>query len=267
MNFYFCETCGKRITENDIEAGQARNKKLKGVYCTGCAVGVMTMETLPLSKEEARQILQASREQSKAPSIPHEAPGARPPRPLPVPDKRQGNLILVGVVGIAAIAISMVLVLRSSGPVSPPRREQAAEQATEQVATLTAPQASIEKPMERPVSKTSTPPAPAGDVQSNKAPVVMPAPSPAVTTVPVALPPPPPDKTLPGKETSPAPAPSTQVNPAAQPPEVVSVNKGREQFAVILKELAPILKQNRFTVAQDLLESRRRDPALPMPRH
>src|ERR1051325_2099040 len=48
MNFYFCETCGKRLTEADLEEGRGKNKKLKGVYCSGCAAGVMTMETLPV---------------------------------------------------------------------------------------------------------------------------------------------------------------------------------------------------------------------------
>jgi len=57
MKFYFCETCGKRVTEADVEAGQARDKKLKGVCCAQCAVGVMTMETLPVSEDEARKIL------------------------------------------------------------------------------------------------------------------------------------------------------------------------------------------------------------------
>src|SRR5438105_2207153 len=42
--FYFCETCGKRITDKQILDGLGRDKKLKGVYCKDCAVGVMTME-------------------------------------------------------------------------------------------------------------------------------------------------------------------------------------------------------------------------------
>ena len=32
--FYFCETCGKRITDQQILEGLGRNKKLKGVYCS-----------------------------------------------------------------------------------------------------------------------------------------------------------------------------------------------------------------------------------------
>ncbi len=60
MKFYFCEKCGKRVTENDIEGGTARDKKLRGVYCRACAVGVMTMESLPMSDAQARQVLSKS---------------------------------------------------------------------------------------------------------------------------------------------------------------------------------------------------------------
>jgi len=42
--FFFCETCGRRITDKQILEGQGRDKKLKGVYCKDCAEGVMTME-------------------------------------------------------------------------------------------------------------------------------------------------------------------------------------------------------------------------------
>src|SRR3989304_3916373 len=53
MNFYFCETCGKRITDRDLAEGQGRDKKLKGVYCKACSAGVQTLETLPLTDSAA----------------------------------------------------------------------------------------------------------------------------------------------------------------------------------------------------------------------
>ncbi len=62
MKFYFCESCGKRITEKDIDSGEGKNKKLKGVFCTACAVDVMTMETLPLTDQDAQKILRAEEE-------------------------------------------------------------------------------------------------------------------------------------------------------------------------------------------------------------
>ena len=54
MNFYYCETCGKRVTDNEIEQGAARNKKLKGIYCVSCAAGVNTMEMMPVTDVELR---------------------------------------------------------------------------------------------------------------------------------------------------------------------------------------------------------------------
>lgn len=61
MKFYFCEGCGQRITEKDIAAGTARDKKLKGVYCKNCAEGVTTMTTLPMTDEEAQKIAQGEK--------------------------------------------------------------------------------------------------------------------------------------------------------------------------------------------------------------
>jgi hypothetical protein len=63
MKFYFCETCGKRLTEHDIDDGVARNKKLKGVFCRECAVGVTTMESLPVSDNEALELLEHKEKQ------------------------------------------------------------------------------------------------------------------------------------------------------------------------------------------------------------
>lgn len=70
MKFYFCEGCGKRITENQIASGQARDKKLRGVYCTTCAGGVSTLDTLPLSNEEAKKLLKNKSDSEPAPQGP-----------------------------------------------------------------------------------------------------------------------------------------------------------------------------------------------------
>jgi hypothetical protein len=55
IKFYFCETCGKRITDRQIEQGLGRDKKLKGVYCRDCAVGVNTVEMLAINEETLKQ--------------------------------------------------------------------------------------------------------------------------------------------------------------------------------------------------------------------
>lgn len=57
MEFFFCETCGKRVTSVDLEEGRAQDKQVKGVFCANCAKGVMTVEFAPISTEEATRIL------------------------------------------------------------------------------------------------------------------------------------------------------------------------------------------------------------------
>lgn len=81
MKFYFCEKCGKRITEHDVSAGTASDKKLKGVFCVECGIGVTTNDFVPLTNEQARGIVEE--EQSKG------APG--PPKPISVPLAEQST--------------------------------------------------------------------------------------------------------------------------------------------------------------------------------
>jgi formylglycine-generating enzyme required for sulfatase activity/DNA-directed RNA polymerase subunit RPC12/RpoP len=58
--FYFCETCGKRITDKQILEGLGRDKKLKGIFCKDCAVGVMTMEFAAISDADLRKPVRKS---------------------------------------------------------------------------------------------------------------------------------------------------------------------------------------------------------------
>lgn len=44
MKFFFCESCGKRISEADLAEGRGRDKQAKGVYCRECAKGVLTLD-------------------------------------------------------------------------------------------------------------------------------------------------------------------------------------------------------------------------------
>lgn len=44
MKFFFCESCGKRVSEADLADGRGRDKQAKGVYCRECAKGVMTLD-------------------------------------------------------------------------------------------------------------------------------------------------------------------------------------------------------------------------------
>jgi len=122
MEFYFCETCGTRITDKEIEQGMGRDKKLKGVYCNKCSVGVMTMEFAaiapdPHSKKASAPAIAATPQSAIEPykrsgtklSAAREskavARGDRKTMPTPV--------IVGGIVAMAAITILVVFVSSS----------------------------------------------------------------------------------------------------------------------------------------------------------
>lgn len=137
-NFYFCEGCGKRITEQEIDEGKARNKKLKGVFCTTCAVGVTTMDDLPLSNREAKNLLGKPEATAtpapakKRSSSGHRRPGRRPTsaHDLPKAQKRipSGRSAAVNAVGqptsgkwmVLAGAGALILIAAMAGLMSGP---------------------------------------------------------------------------------------------------------------------------------------------------
>ena len=73
MKFYFCEKCGKRITEIDIEQGAGKDKALNGVFCSDCSVGVMTMELPAITEKDLQpdsntEVLRGTPGPQKAPT-------------------------------------------------------------------------------------------------------------------------------------------------------------------------------------------------------
>lgn len=121
MNFYFCEKCGKRITDVDIDKGLGRNKKLKGVYCTDCSVGVMTMDSLPmLTDADARKVLAEAEAQSAEPArtrvaARHRDEGTKSGR-RDAETPAQNKAAVYGGLAVAAIAVVMFLVLGRGTP-------------------------------------------------------------------------------------------------------------------------------------------------------
>ena len=55
MNFFFCEECGKRVTDDDINAGRAFDRKFSGVFCAECATNVSVREDLRLPGMDDRK--------------------------------------------------------------------------------------------------------------------------------------------------------------------------------------------------------------------
>lgn len=101
MEFFFCEKCGKRLTDRDIQAGKARHKQVKGVFCADCAKGVMTVEFEAISPEMIEQFRKEQREKQRrgatsgAPPSTAQVPARRPApgsRPsIPVPAARRSD--------------------------------------------------------------------------------------------------------------------------------------------------------------------------------
>ncbi|MBE7465137.1 MAG: hypothetical protein HS116_16800 [Planctomycetes bacterium] len=149
MKFFFCEKCGKRLTDREIEMGKAKDKKIRGVYCTDCAEGVMTLETLPLTDEQAMELTQqASPAQPQAERLKPAAPAAArraaaaQARPRTVQASKQPPYVLI-IGGVVAIGCIVVMVVLSSGSGPQPEKKVA----TGQSATVAAPRLVTEPPL------------------------------------------------------------------------------------------------------------------------
>ena len=137
MNFWFCETCGKRLTEVDLEAGKGRDKKLKGVYCSDCATGVMTVEmaaiqiplqaptqTLsspakPPSGEYASARTRKSSDTFRRQESHAQLPSARSRAATPRPAANQTILVAVTVLILLMGAVVGSMIVRSKPPGQP----------------------------------------------------------------------------------------------------------------------------------------------------
>jgi tetratricopeptide (TPR) repeat protein len=125
MKFYFCETCGRRITDEDLDKGEGRNKQLKGVFCKGCAAGVMTLEFDALSLNSLKKNEQPGNAPQPEPAAnPHVATTRRKPAVShgnPV-QKNESPALLIA--GIGAVILVVVAVLVFSRPAPKPIAER-----------------------------------------------------------------------------------------------------------------------------------------------
>jgi hypothetical protein len=125
MKFWFCETCGKRLTDRDLEEGTARNKQLKGVFCKGCAVGVMTLEMDAISGQQVQEL--ARQQEAAAPTQHPPAPSRRiQTRPAQGQQSAPSSSLSIGfAVGAVVTLVLVVAVLagNSKKPDRPPRVE------------------------------------------------------------------------------------------------------------------------------------------------
>lgn len=118
MNFYFCETCGKRISDTDLDQGLGKNKKLKGVYCKKCAEGIMTVDFVPITNLQAEKLLLFEKtnlpsskndlEIVRGTSAPRIVAASRSPYPVRAPIRSIGPTPVV-MTTVAAVAVVLVV--------------------------------------------------------------------------------------------------------------------------------------------------------------
>lgn len=136
MRLFFCEKCGKRLDDRDLDSGAARDKKLKGVYCAECSVGVNTMVMQPISDADLRRPEPAKppsdanlrRATPHAPQASHAPVARRRPAPHGAPgrperEEKKGppagmTMIFVGV-GVLGFALLFLFRSTSSSSSSP----------------------------------------------------------------------------------------------------------------------------------------------------
>ncbi len=169
MKFYFCETCGKRITDRQILEGLGRDKKLKGIYCRSCAVGVTTLEFDALVEPDVRKpvrigsspkIIPADSKPVKHASRTHLAPAkssAVQEKPAwransPAQPGHKSIAAPIAVAGTVILAGALFLGSGSQAGKTPPKEVAAAAQPREVVQTL---------PTPVPTSSTAVPSLPA----------------------------------------------------------------------------------------------------------
>lgn len=128
MNFYFCENCGKRITDEE-----GRNKGMKGWYCPDCSSGVTTISISATTEEQARELLikhnlyrpapvNNARKPSRIGLPARPSPGGHapvPPKPAPQPKDARKSLLIAGAAGAIVIAGLLLMIFKSSSSPAP----------------------------------------------------------------------------------------------------------------------------------------------------
>ncbi len=272
MDFYFCEGCGKRITDGDIKQGKGKNKKLRGVYCRQCAAGVMTLETLPLTDSKSQKVL---KEEPTVESTPQKRLSRHSTRiGQAVPPSNHNSVILGGVI---AAAVTIVLLAMATGgdknrrrprsvraPTSPDpappghsNKLAATAEAPSATATRTLPKADYREPFVEPKAPHFIQPPRESEIPSA-------SPLPA---------PPPPTLENPVQEQHLEDAVSTSAEKSIQPSQQDPANLNamvprkmrpdeRKAFASKLEALLHAIQSHDFLKAEDLARKSASDPEL-----
>lgn len=244
MKFYFCEKCGKRVTDADLADGRARDKQVKGVHCQDCASSVLTMEFKPLTVGEADAILAREQDAQRA-TAPSRGSGAvqrpagtqdhkrgtsairiPPAKARPAgPAQSSGSPLWLFTLAIAAslLCVGLALVLGSK-PGAPARHAEARP-----AAASPAP-APPQRPAEPPAPGPRAPePAPEAErPPAAPQPETPPVPAPAPVAAPAPATPQPPAV----QPSAPEPQPAAPAVPAAPPAEPAADKQLGDWFAL-----------------------------------
>jgi hypothetical protein len=126
MKFWFCEKCGKRVTDGDLEQGNARDKKARGMYCSDCAPGVMTVElpaiqdpvdAPPARRESALKVPVAK--PASQPSMDAARPAHTPAKKHARAESEANNTLLIGGAVAGVVVLGLALVVLGGGSNSP----------------------------------------------------------------------------------------------------------------------------------------------------
>jgi len=160
LKLYFCESCGKRLTSIDLEEGQAKDKKLKGVYCKSCSVGVMTMDMVAVREKDVRTP-SSPRKTPLGPALAEVSPPRQPQTKVtsarrapehgtPPTERRKAasnhSVVLIGGAAALIVAVSMVIALTGRAP----QQVAAAPEPPHKIVSKPAPPALIPVPAHAP---------------------------------------------------------------------------------------------------------------------
>jgi len=156
MAFYFCESCGRRINASDLAEGRARNKQVKGVYCTDCAKGVNTITFDAISLDEAegiRRELAANKTPATAGTLAAQySPRARHKPAGPEPTKKPLALWCGAAAGVIALLAALIAAFSSGRRDSDPAHPSKPQQVASDSSASPVPSSSIATPPSSPVS-------------------------------------------------------------------------------------------------------------------
>lgn len=158
MKIFFCEGCGKRLTDADLERGTAVDKQVAGIFCSECAANLAAPPAQPAPTRRPSGTIALAQPQSKSARItqpriqpssarrPSGAFHAQPPR-----NTAAQPAVYAGIAGGVIILLGL-LVFATRGKEPESRAVRAAEPAPSSRTTT-----AVDRPAPKPVPRETKP--------------------------------------------------------------------------------------------------------------